>query len=715
MTTAISTTSEERKSSELDTTRNFGICAHIDAGKTTVTERILYYAGKTYKMGEVHDGTATMDFLQEEQERGITIQSAATTCPWQHHNREYILNLIDTPGHVDFTIEVERSMRVLDGAVMIFDGKEGVEAQSETVWRQADRYGVPRICLINKMDKLGGDFVYSFNSILERLGANAVAVQIPIGAGSSFEGIIDLLTMSAYHFAAEDLGAKIEQRPIPDNMQQEAEKWHHDLIEKAAELDETLTEKFVMDEQISSEEIRAALRKGTIQRKVYPVFCGSALKYIGVQRLIDGIIDYLPNPTEVTQIEGVDSRNKNKKIHRPHDPDAPLAALVFKVVSDQHGDLTYTRIYSGRLAKGTRVLNANNDKRETISRIYEMHANQRLARESASAGAIVALVGLKHSVTGDTLCASNAPITLERMTLPDPVICMSIEPATQADKDKLAKALVTIRREDPSFRSHFNEDTGQTLIEGMGELHLEIIKNKLVRDMKIGVRVGTPRVAYKETITIAAEARGLHRKQTGGRGQYGDVVLTVEPCTAEQAETQGLVMTDGVAFESKIVGGAIPREFMPAIQLGCRGMARNGVVAGYPLLGVKVTVIDGSHHEVDSSGIAFEQAAMIAFRDATKKARPVLLEPIMKLTVTTPDEFLGSITGNLNARRTVIVHLEPRGNTRVIFAEAPLSEMFGYATAIRGMSQGRASYAMEPLTYRPMPENIMKQILESEG
>ena len=715
MTTAVTTTAEACKMSALDRTRNFGICAHIDAGKTTVTERTLYYTGKNYKMGEVHNGTATMDFLQEEQERGITIQSAATTCPWERHGTQYILNLIDTPGHVDFTIEVERSMRVLDGAVVVFDAKEGVEAQSETVWRQADRYDVPRVCFVNKMDKLGADFAFSFRSIHERLGANAVAVQIPIGAGGEFEGIIDLLTMTAYYFCAEELGARVEQRDIPPSMQDEARRWHHDLVEKAAELDESLAELYVMDEPISAAQIAAALRRGTIDRKIHPVFCGSALKYIGVQRLLDGIIDYLPNPTEVDEVHGTDGRDHKKKINRPHDPDAPLAALVFKVVSDQHGDLTYTRIYSGTIKKGARVLNSNNGRRENISRIYEMHAKERIARDSASAGEIVALVGLKQSFTGDSLCASDAPIVLERMSLPEPVICMSIEPVTQADKDKLATALVTIRREDPSFRSHFNDETGQTLIEGMGELHLEIIKNKLVRDMKIGVNVGTPRVAYKEAITKHAEARAIHKKQTGGRGQFADVVLTVEPCTAEQAEEAGLDFKGQLAFENKIFGGAVPREYIPAVELGCREMSRNGVMAGYPMLGLKVALIDGSHHEVDSSTIAFEQAAMVAFREAAQKAGPVLLEPIMKVTVTTPDEFLGNITGDLNSRRAIIIDMEQRGNARVITAEAPLSEMFGYATAVRGMSQGRASYTMEPQTYRPMPESLSKQILEGAG
>ncbi|MAE66604.1 MAG: elongation factor G [Phycisphaeraceae bacterium] len=696
----------------LEKSRNFGVCAHIDAGKTTVTERILYYTGKSYKMGEVHDGTAVMDFLEEEQQRGITIQSAATTCLWERFGVDYRLNLIDTPGHVDFTIEVERSLRVLDGAVAVFDGKEGVEAQSETVWRQADRYDVPRLCFINKMDKLGADFEYSFKSLHERLGANAVAVQIPIGHGNDFEGIIDLVGMKAYYFVAAELGATIEQREVPETLRDKAMQWRHDLVEKAAELDEALTDKFLLDEEISPEEIRAALRQGTIDRRVFPVFCGSALKNIGVQRLVDGIIDYLPNPSEVAEIQGTDPKHADKVVTRPHDTDAPFAALVFKVVSDQHGDLTYARVYSGEIKSGSRVLNANQGKRENISRIFEMHAKQRIAREDTKAGEIVALVGLKNSVTGDTLCDPNQPIILERMTFPDPVISMSIEPATNADKEKLGDALATIRREDPSFRSHFNEETGQTIIAGMGELHLEIIRNKLTRDMKIGVNVGTPRVAYKETIAAMAEARGLHRKQTGGRGQFGDVTLTIEPFTAEKAAEAELKYDGEFAFESKIVGGSIPREFLPSVELGCREASRSGVLAGFPMVGIKITAIDGSHHEVDSSGIAFEQAAILAFREACQKAGPQLLEPIMKVIVTVPDEFLGNVTSDLNRRRAVIAETEQRGNTRAVTAEAPLSEMFGYATAIRGMSQGRASYSMEPMTYRPVPDNVAKKIIE---
>jgi elongation factor G len=666
-------------------------------------------------MGEVHEGTATMDFLQEEQERGITIQSAATTCPWTRNDIEYTLNLIDTPGHVDFTIEVERSMRVLDGAVVVFDGKEGVEAQSETVWRQAERYGVPRICFINKMDKLGASFEYSFNSIKERLGANAIAVQIPIGEANTFQGIIDLLTMRAYYFSAEELGAKVEERDIPADLIDNAKLWHHELVERAAELDDSLTEKFIMEQEISADEIRVALRKGVISQKGVPVFCGSALKYIGVQRLLDGVIDYLPNPTEVPEIQGTDPRNKETKLSRPHDASAPFSALVFKVVSDQHGDLTYVRVYSGTLEKGSRVLNSNNGKREIVSRIFEMHAQNRIARDAIAAGNIMALVGLKNSITGDTLCDPDHPIVLERMDFPEPVISMSIEPASQADKEKLGNALQTIRREDPSFRSHYDEETGQTIIAGMGELHLEIIKNKLTRDMKVGVNVGKPRVAYRETIVGKAEARGLHKKQTGGRGQFGDCIITVEPYTKDQADADELDFEEGMTFENKVIGGSIPKEYIPSVEYGCRQALKSGVLAGYPMVNVKVTLIDGSYHDVDSSQIAFEQAGILAFREATRKAKVVLLEPIMKVVVTTPEDFLGSVTGDLNRRRAIIAETEQRGNTRLVTAEAPLSEMFGYSTTLRGMSQGRASYSMEPLTYRQVPDNIARTILEGQN
>ncbi|MEO0965267.1 MAG: elongation factor G [Planctomycetota bacterium] len=714
MSTALASATESN-AALLERTRNFGICAHIDAGKTTTTERVLYYTGKTHKIGEVHDGTATMDFGQDEQQRGITIQSAATTCPWDKDGTEYRLNLIDTPGHVDFTIEVERSMRVLDGAVVVFDGKEGVEAQSETVWRQAVRYEVPSICFINKMDKMGADFTYAFGTIGERLGANAVAVQLPIGKADSHEGVVDLLAMKAYYFEAESMGATVIEKDIPADMADEVEKWRHELIEKAAELDDDLTEKYLEGEELTVDEIKGALRKGTLARTIHPVFTGSALKYIGVQRLLDGVVDYLPQPTEVPPTKGTDVKDPEKVLSRPHSSDAPFSALVFKIVNDAHGDLTYIRIYSGKLEKGSRVLNPNNGKKEIVSRIFEMHAKDRNALDEAEAGSIVAVVGLKNSVTGDTLCDSDDPIVLERMDFPDPVISMSIEPNSQGDKEKLANALATIRREDPSFRSSYNEETGETIIAGMGELHLDIIKTKLTRDMKIDVNVGAPRVAYRESIAGSAEATGTHKKQTGGRGQFGQATIKVEPITEELALEQELKYQDGVAFVDGISGGVIPREYIPSVGVGCRETAKTGVLAGYPLIGVRVEVVDGKYHEVDSSQVAFEMAGTLAFKEATRKAGLQLLEPIMKVVVTTPDEFFGNITGDLNRRRALIVGDEERGNTRVITAEAPLSEMFGYATSIRGMSQGRASYAMEPLEYRPVPKNVEKEILAAQG
>ena len=698
---------------KLSTYRNFGICAHIDAGKTTTTERVLFYTGKSYKIGEVHDGMAKMDFLEDEQSRGITIQSAATTCKWTKDSKEYTLNLIDTPGHVDFTMEVERSMRVLDGAVVVFDGKEGVEAQSETVWRQAERYRVPRICFINKMDKLGADFEFSFQSIIDRLGAHPVAVQLPLGEADTHEGVIDLLAMKAYRFEG-DAGENIVEIDIPNDLADKAKEWRTKLIEAAADLDDEIMEHYLAEEDISSESIRRALRKGVLDRSICPVFCGSALKNIGVQRLLDGVVDYLPNPTQVPEVQGVDPDSPEDHITRPHNADAPLSALVFKVVSDQHGDLTYVRIYSGKVEKGTRVLNSNNGKKEIVSRIFEMHANDRIARDHAEAGEIVAVVGLKNSITGETLCDADDPIVLERMDFPDPVISMSIEPKTAGDKEKLGNALTTIRREDPSFQATYNEETGETIIAGMGELHLDIITTKLQRDMKVGVIVGTPRVAYKESIKGTAEARGIHKKQTGGRGQFGDCTIVVSPITEAEAKEQELNYQDGVAFVDKIAGGSIPREYIPSVGVGCRDTAKTGVLAGYPLLGVKVELIDGKYHDVDSSQIAFEQAGVLAFKEATRKAGLQLLEPIMKVQVTTPEEFLGNVTGDLNRRRALIVEDEERANTRVLTAEAPLSEMFGYSNTLRGMSQGRASYSMEPLDYRPVPDNIAKSLLEPE-
>ena len=701
---------------DLSKVRNIGICAHIDAGKTTVTERILFYTGKIHKVGEVHEGTATMDSLQEEQERGITIQSAATTCPWTFNGVDYKINLIDTPGHVDFTIEVERSLRVLDGAVAVFDGKEGVEAQSETVWRQADRYGVPRMCLINKMDKLGADFDYSFKSIRSRLGANAVAIQIPIGFGNDFKGIIDLMDMKALYWTAEDQGTNIREEEIPADLRDSAEIWRQEMVEKICELDDDLAEKFLTDPStITVPELKASLRKSVCALKVFPVMCGSALKYVGVQRILDSVIQYLPNPTECPDVEGVDPKDTSVKLTRPHTETAPFSALVFKVVADVAGTLTYIRVYSGKLEKGMRVLNPGNGKRENVSRLYEMHAQNRTALDTTGPGQIVAVVGLKDSFTGDTLCDQDDPIILERMTFPEPVISMSIEPQTADDKKKLGEALTTIRREDPSFRSNYNDETGETIISGMGELHLEIIKNKLVRDMKIGVNVGKPRVSYRETITgTAKDVRGLFKKQSGGRGQYGDAVVTIMPITPEEAAAEELEMENGIVFEDKVQGGAIPREFIPSVEYGIRQAAASGVIGGFPVINCRVQLVFGSYHDVDSNQIAFEQAGALAFREAFTKAGPALLEPIMKVVITTPDEFFGNVSGDVASRRGQIIDSEMRGNTRQITAEMPLSELFGYTTALRSMTQGRAAASMEPLTYRQMPERLKQEVLAKQ-
>jgi elongation factor G len=698
--------------------RNIGIAAHIDAGKTTVSERILFYTGKIHKMGEVHEGTAKMDFLEEEQQRGITIQSAATTCPWTRFGESYTVNLIDTPGHVDFTAEVERSLRVLDGAVAVFDGKEGVEAQSETVWRQATKYHVPRVCFINKMDKIGADFEFSFNSIRERLGAPAVAVQIPIGQSSDFAGIIDLLRgVAIYHDMddEEDRGRTQVERPVPPEQRLRFERWRHDLVEKVAETDDPLMDKYVHDRPIEEDEVRAALRRATIKHKLVPVFCGSALRYVGIQRLLDGVIDYLPCPLDLPPVVAHDAKDAHSLVELHPDPDGPFAGLVFKIVSDQHGDLTYVRVYSGRLERGSRVLNATRNRKENISRMFQMHAAERNPLEVAEAGDIVAVIGVREALTGDTLCDPARPVILERPTFPDPVISMSIEPKTAADKQKLGEALMTLKREDPTFRANYDQETGQTIVAGMGELHLEILRNKLVRDMKVEVHVGKPKVAYKETIVGVGEARGRFIKQTGGRGQYGDAVLRVEPFSEQRAQAEELSFDEGLAFENKIYAGVIPKEFIPSVEYGARLAAKSGVLASYPLINVKVTLIDGSYHPVDSSQIAFEQAGMLAFREACQNAGMALLEPVMKLVVTTPDEYLGPITGDLSKRRGNITHMEHRGNTRVIEAEVPLSEMFGYTTDLRSMSSGRASSVMEPLKYSPVPAQVRDAILEKAG
>ncbi|MBA4027831.1 MAG: elongation factor G [Planctomyces sp.] len=699
---------------DLTKIRNIGICAHIDAGKTTVSERILYYTGKTYKLGEVHEGTATMDFLPEEQARGITIQSAATTCPWEKDGVEYKINLIDTPGHVDFTIEVERSLRVLDGAVAVFDGKEGVEAQSETVWRQADRYDVPRLCFVNKMDKTGADFDFSFRTIKTRLGANGIAIQYPMGKGNELEGIIDLVEMKAFYYDQKEKGAVVVVKDIPDHWKETASKWRHELIEKISELDDQLMEKYLAGEEPGVPQLKAALRRACVDRRAFPVLCGAALRNIGVQQVLDSVIDYLPNPTERPDMLGTDPRDKEAKMSRKHSEEAPFAALVFKVVADAHGDLTYMRIYSGKLEKGQRVVNPGNSKKELASRIFEMHAKDRIPLEEATAGNIVAVVGIKDSYTGDTLCDPDHEIVLERMTFPEPVISMSIEPKTQDDRRKLADALQTIRREDPSFRSNYNEETGQTIISGMGELHLEIIRNKIVRDMKVNVEVGRPQVSYRETITRRVEnVRGLFKKQTGGRGQFGDCSINLEPFTSAQAAEEELDFADNIAVKSEIIGGSIPREYVPSVEYGIRQTCQSGVKFGYPMINVKATIVDGSYHPVDSSQVAFEQAGRLAVLEASEKAGAVLLEPIMKVVVTVPEEYFGSVTGDISSRRGIITEQEDRGPVKLVTCEVPLSEMFGYTTTLRSLSQGRASNTMEFLEYRVMPRNLQDEVAKA--
>jgi elongation factor G len=710
---------------DLTKIRNIGIAAHIDAGKTTTSERILYYTGRIHKIGEVHEGTATMDFDPDEQKRGITINSAATFCEWKRNGELYNINLIDTPGHVDFTVEVERSLRVLDGAVAVFDGKEGVEAQSETVWRQATKYNVPRVCFINKMDKVGADYDYCYNSILDRLGAPAIPVVIPDGQADSFKGIIDLIDGVGYYTDLDnekDMGNTITEKPVPAHMKEKYEKYRAIMLEKVAELDDALMDKYLTDpESMQPDEIRAALRKGTINFKAHPLFCGSAYKYVGVKKLLDGVIDYLPNPLDLPDVKGTNPKDKEHVEIRMRTPEEPFCGLAFKIVDDKFGTLTYVRVYSGKLLKGTRILNANKNTRENVSRMFQMHAEDRLPRDEAEAGDIVAVIGIDEANTGDTLCDPEKPIILERPTFPEPVISMSIEPKSAGDKQKLGDALTKLRRQDPTFRSQYNEETGETVIAGMGELHLEILKGRLIRDHKVDVIVGKPKVAYKEAITRKAEARGKHVKQSGGRGQFGDCTISIEPfdgtdpATGQPLEPEVLKKLgweDGVAFENKVFGGSIPKEYIPSVEYGARMACKTGVLANYPLLNLKISLLDGSYHTVDSSQVAFELAGQLALKEAAKSAGLTLMEPIMKVVVTTPKDFVGNVTGDLNRRRGLIVNSEERGNTAIIEAEVPLSEMFGYTTELRSMSTGRAASVMEPLKYAEVPTNVKKQILE---
>jgi elongation factor G len=690
--------------SDLNRLRNIGIMAHIDAGKTTISERVLYYAGKIYKMGEVHDGTAVMDFLEEEQERGITITSAATKCQWQGCD----INLIDTPGHVDFTAEVERSLRVLDGAVAVLDASEGVQAQTETVWRQAHKYKVPCLFFINKMDKMGADFESTFQSIHDKLVAHPVPVQYPIGEDTTFKGIIDLVAMKAIFYKQEKLGASFEEKEIPDELKQKAHDWHLKLLEVVAEFDEHVMDAYVHDGPVDEDILRKAIRRGVVANKLNPVFIGSALRYVGVQKLLDGVVDYLPSPLDKPIIIGHKPGHKDDSIEVKCDPKGSLVAIAFKITGDQHGDLYFIRIYQGTLKSGSRLLNASRGNKENLTRLFEMHANDRTILESASAGDIVAAVGLKDTLTGDTLCDTKHPVVLESMKFPETVVSMSIEPRSSAERVKLADALAVLRREDPTFSCKFDPETGQTIISGMGELHLEVLQHRLIRTMKVDVRVGKPKVAYKEAITTTSEARGKFVRQTGGHGQFGDVIVTVEPLFNEDGSYK-----KEIEFESKIIGGSVPREYWSAVEHGAKDALLSGILAGYPVVGVKVSLTDGSFHAVDSSELAFEQAGAIAVTEAVRRAGPVLLEPIMKLEVVVPDTNFGAIQGNIISKRGLITDSRIHGNMRVIEAKVPLAEMFGYSGEIRSATAGRGTFVMEPLCYERVPEQIAAKILEA--
>ncbi len=681
----------------LDKTRNIGIMAHIDAGKTTSTERILYYTGASYKIGEVDEGTATMDWMEQEKERGITITSAATTCFW----KDIRINIIDTPGHVDFTIEVERSLRVLDGAVAIFDAGQGVEPQSETVWRQADKYSVPRIAFVNKMDKIGADFLESVKSMVDRLGANPVPIQIPIGAENAFRGPVDLITMKAVYFDDETLGAKYVVDEIPDELRGLAQEYRDKMIEKLADCDEGLMEKYIAGEEVTPDEIKNALRRGTIEMKITPVLCGSSFKNKGVQLLLDAVASYLPSPLDLPPVKGIDPKTNGEVERLPEDSE-PFSALAFKIMTDPFvGQLTYFRVYSGVLNSGSYVYNSTKDTTERIGRILKMHANKREEIKSVYAGEIAAAVGLKSTTTGDTLCDKEKPVILERMEFPEPVIGIAIEPKTKTDQERMGVALQKLAQEDPSFRVKSDEETGQTIISGMGELHLEIIVDRMLREFKVEANVGKPQVAYRETIKGKVESEGKYIRQTGGRGQYGHVWITVEPQAAG----------DGCVFENKIVGGSIPREYIPAVEKGIREALDSGVLAGYPVVDVKISLFDGSYHDVDSSEMAFKIAGSMAFKDGAKRANPVLLEPIMSLEVTVPEEYMGDVIGDINSRRGRIQGVRPRSAAQIITAEAPLSEMFGYATDLRSLTQGRATFTMQFARYEEAPRNISEQIV----
>ncbi len=682
----------------LERTRNIGIMAHIDAGKTTTTERILFYTGKTHKIGETHEGSATMDWMEQEQERGITITSAATTCFW----KDTRINIIDTPGHVDFTVEVERSLRVLDGSVTVFCAKGGVEPQSETVWRQADKYQVPRMAYVNKMDIMGADFYHVVDMMHDRLKANAVPIQLPIGSEDSFKGIIDLINMEADIYY-DDLGKDMRVEPIPDDMKEKAEEYHNALIESVAETDEALFEKYCEGEELTVEEIKAALRKATIENKIVPVVCGTSYRNKGVQKLLDAIIDYMPSPVDIPAIKGINPES-GEEDERPASDEAPFSALAFKIMTDPFvGKLCFFRVYSGTIGAGEYCYNSTKGGRERMGRILQMHSNERKDIDRCYSGDIAAVVGVKNTTTGDTFCDEKAPIILESMEFPEPVIRVAIEPKTKAGQEKMGIALAKLAEEDPTFRAYTDEETGQTIIAGMGELHLEIIVDRLLREFKVEANIGRPQVAYKETIRRAAESDMKYARQSGGKGQYGHVKIKIEP--GEPGS--------GYAFENTVVGGAIPKEYFSAIDAGIRSAMESGVLAGYNVVDVKVNLYDGSYHEVDSSEMAFKIAGSMAFKDAMRKADPVLTEPIMKVVIITPDDYMGDVIGDVNSRRGQIQSMEPISGAQQITAMIPLSEMFGYATDLRSKTQGRGQYSMEPDHFAEVPKSIQEKVASS--
>ncbi|SDI90859.1 elongation factor G [Alteribacillus bidgolensis] len=684
----------------LEKTRNIGIMAHIDAGKTTATERILYYTGRIHKIGETHEGASQMDWMAQEQERGITITSAATTAQWKDHR----INIIDTPGHVDFTVEVERSLRVLDGAVAVLDAQSGVEPQTETVWRQATTYHVPRIVFVNKMDKVGADFIYSLGTLSDRLGANAAAVQLPIGAEDNFEGIIDLVTMEAYYYM-DDLGTRTEARDIPDEYKAQAEEYREKLVEAVSELDEDLMMKYLEGEEITTDELKAAIRKGTLDVEFYPVLCGSAFKNKGVQLMIDAVLDYLPSPLDVPPIKGI-LPDSDEEVERKADDNGPFSALAFKVATDPYvGKLTFFRVYSGKLDSGSYVRNSTKEKRERVGRILQMHANSREEISTVYSGDIAAGVGLKDTGTGDTLCDDKNRVILESMEFPEPVISLSVEPKSKADHDKMGIALAKLAEEDPTFQTETDEETGQTLIKGMGELHLDIIVDRLKREFKVEATVGAPQVSYRETIRAAGKCEGKFVRQSGGRGQYGHVWVEFEP------NEEGA----GFEFVNKIVGGVVPREYVPSVQQGIEEALQNGLLAGYPMIDVKATLFDGSYHDVDSNEMAFKVAASMALKKAKNLCQPVILEPLMKVEVVVPEEYMGDVMGDITSRRGRVDGMEARGNSQAIKAFVPLAEMFGYATNLRSNTQGRGNYTMFFDHYEEVPKNISEEIVKKNS